>query len=195
MMIPTVTSYNGTSFIEIGNNPSFSYPIKVDGVFCWPDQLTECLNNEHLINDCCESLYDENSWPEETVTVLGEFFLVVAFVILFTLLRVRLWRTVTKRNGIHYCGYYWILIIWDSLLGAFLSFLYCYVITDYIKVSVGSPRPIYYSLTLFGSVHRDQRQKLRSRNLLSILLSIHLFSFFSLLSLLLLLLLLLFNCR
>lgn len=182
MIIPTVNSYNGSTYLYIGNNPTYSYPIKLEGNFCYPEELNECLNNKELSNDCCDSLYDENTWPEETVTVTGEFLLVISFVILFTLIRVRLWKTVTKRNGINYSLYYWLLVIWDTLLGVFISFLYCYAITNYLKVSVSSPRPIYYSLKIYGSIHQDHREKLRSKYFIYFLfhcLFFHFFHFFN----------------
>jgi hypothetical protein len=160
MVIPEVVISDGSS-TTLAMNPTYGYPLKLDGSLCFPEELSKCIDDPTLDKKCCEQLYDENSWPEETVTVLEEFLIIFFCVLTVAIIRLQLWKVTTQRSGFEYCQKYWALILWDTLFGAFLAFEYSFFLTNFLKVSVSAPRPLYYAAKIYGSVHSDHRKPFR----------------------------------
>jgi membrane-associated phospholipid phosphatase len=160
MVIPDVTFFNGSSTLR-GMNPTFAYPIKLGGHLCFPDEMSQCLSDPSLDKPCCQELYDVDSWPKETVTVLEEFLIIFFSVLFVAAVRVQIWKMSCQRSGYEYSRQYWVLVFWDTLLGAFFAFEYSFFVTNFLKVSVSSPRPNYYAVKVYGSVHSNHRAPLR----------------------------------
>lgn len=150
-------------------NPTFSYPLKFGGTLCYPHDLSQCIDNPSSSSSCCKEIYDEESWPTETITVLEEFLIIFFTVLTMTMIRLQLWKINTQRYlGTEYCNKYWGLIVWDTLLGVFLAFEYSYFVTNYLKNSVSAPRPFYYAAKIYGSIHSDHRAPLRGWSFVSL---------------------------
>lgn len=95
MAIPT-TSDIGT--YSAANNTLFAYPIRLDGVYCWPDTLHHCSIDQSYYDSssdkgsCCSSLYSKSSTPYEEVSDSMVVFLSIGLPIIFLTLRLFLWR-------------------------------------------------------------------------------------------------------
>jgi hypothetical protein len=166
MVIPDVIFFNGSSTMR-ATNPTFAYPIKLGGNLCFPDELSECLSDPTLEKGCCQEIYDADSWPTETVTVLEEFLIIFFTVLFVAAVRLQLWKINCQRSSLEYCRQYWVLIFWDTLLGAFFAFEYSFFLTNFLKISVSAPRPNYYAVKVYGSIHSDHRAPLRGCSLSS----------------------------
>lgn len=163
MVVPDIILQDSTSnTYTTAMNPTFAYPLKLGDNLCYPSELSQCINDTSSSSSCCQEFYDKNSWPAETVTVLEEFLIIFFTALTMTIIRLQLWKSNSQRSfGIEYCNKFWALLVWDTLLGIFLTFEYSYFVTNYLKNSVSAPRPFYYAAKIYGSIHSDHRAPIR----------------------------------
>ncbi len=161
MEVPVVNYVNGTTVEKIANNTLYSYPLKFDSHLCWPHDLSVCTADPDLDTTCCEKLYDEDSWPQETFE-FGDIFLAIGIFIFFNTARILMWHNMaSKRSNASVCNQYWMLVFVDAVVSCFAALIYSSCLTQFIKRIVGSPRPIYYALKIYASVHADTRSSLK----------------------------------
>jgi len=169
MLIPDVESTNGTSFITIANNTQYSYPLKFDNSFCWPQDLQLCITSPDQVSvtKCCHELHDIDSNPVESVSTIEGVALAISVCFVYLLCRVLMWRYVTKYSNGRISEQYWMLVFWDSVIGAAAAFLYSAICTRFLKYTIGAPRPIYYALRIYASVHASSRGDFKANSHLS----------------------------
>jgi hypothetical protein len=158
----TTTSYaNQTASFNTAN----AYPITLEGRECFPETLQLCLNNypSSLSDDpCCRSMYNEDVFAEETVPEIQLYS--ISFLVPFALLLFRtfFWRAVFKRgltpSSSAPVDRFWVVFLWDGIVGLVASFAYCGFVTVLIKYTMAVPRPNYHALQIYGSVFPDTRQ-------------------------------------
>lgn len=140
-------------------NLLYSYPIYFGGHECWPNDLSVCLRQASLQTSCCDKLRDSNSFVYESVTTVRAVILSAIISVGYLIIRAYSWKIyLSKSNFIKVDYRYWYKILWDTILGLVFAVILSVVVTDYIKRAVGAPRPIYYALKLFASVHSSVRQ-------------------------------------
>lgn len=167
LAIPTVQNEN---YETIGLNPLYGHPIQLKGHLCWPADLNNCLLQPSSSDPCCTELYDKDATIEQTVSD-GELMLTVALLSIGVLvLRCGLWHIFTVRqrdpsysNQLTQAQLvvdkrFWLKILWDSFIALGISVILTFIITEYVKAAVGAPRPIYYAMQLFSSVHNTDRK-------------------------------------
>ena len=141
-----------------GRNLMFSYPIYMNGHECWPDDLFVCLSAPDTHTSCCEDMKDSATVVYETISTLNAVLITGIVSICVLGVRILLWQ-----NFVRYICHvdidyrYWCKVLWDTVLGGIYAVVITVVVTDYIKLSVGAPRPIYYALKIFSSVHKHER--------------------------------------
>jgi membrane-associated phospholipid phosphatase len=54
-------------------------------------------------------------------------------------------------------SYFWVHSSWTAIIGLLLCLGYQAILVDYLKEKVSAPRPIYYSLQIFSSIHASAR--------------------------------------
>jgi hypothetical protein len=161
MSIPDVTYVNATSYENIANNTKYSYPLKFEGHLCWPEELSVCTTDETRESTCCNKLRDEDSWPEQTFDV-GDIYLAIGVFLFFTFVRLVMWRHVSRtRSYASICTSYWFMVFMDAVVSCLSATIYASVLTYFVKTIVGAPRPIYYALRLYASVHSSTRSSLK----------------------------------
>ena len=171
LAIPTVQN---ETYHTIGLDPRYGYPIQLDGHLCWPADLNNCLLDSSSEDTCCTELYDKNAVIEQSVSddILKVLIAVVS--ILFLVLRTLIWKccisrvapndgimTPKERSSLHTIdNRFWCKVLWDSLIAVGVSVLICAIVTEYVKSAIAAPRPNYYALQLFSSVHNSDRSSL-----------------------------------
>jgi hypothetical protein len=143
----------------IGDNPLISYPINLNHELCYPNDLSYCLTHVEDKSNCCVQLYDENSYPTELVSDYENIIMIFVIGFLWLMFRTLLWRYLFRNEfGIDSIDdRFWMKILWDSFLGMLASVGLADIAVSYIKLAVRSPRPIYYALKLYSSVHSNAR--------------------------------------
>jgi membrane-associated phospholipid phosphatase len=64
---------------------------------------------------------------------------------------------VASSSAIPYLNYkFWFFMYFESIVFLIFSSTYQTVVMEYIKVSVGAPRPIYHALNIWAAVTRDR---------------------------------------
>jgi hypothetical protein len=161
MPIPDIVSNTNTTpyYTEIAENPLYSYPIKLNGEHCWPSTLSYCLSAPSDNSHCCRELYSKDSHIFSTISVLALALIVIILMFAYLIIRVLIHRyvaiNISQHVNIHrYC---WYKILWDSILGFAFSLVFTLVSTDYLKLAVSAPRPIYQALMIYSSVHSSER--------------------------------------
>lgn len=123
------------------------------------------------LSHCCTELFDKNAWPTQTVTSPENYTILFCVSLVLLLIRVGLWKCVylPKRGHSLVASIdlrYWVLILWDQYVTMMIAAVFAGLMTNYMKLLVGSPRPCYYALQLFSSVHITDREKLESESTL-----------------------------
>jgi hypothetical protein len=156
----TVTNNITTNMFNLG----FAYPIQLDGHQCDPAQLTLCLSDlssEQQNKDCCKGLQDVNIFPEETVPNQLNYAIIFGVTITVITLRVFFWRQMYASQQVRSIkNLFWFLVWWDSGLTLLIACAYTGTATAILKFGIGYPRPNYYALTIFASVHESDREHL-----------------------------------
>jgi hypothetical protein len=169
--VPSVVQYSDTApyFVFVANNPLFSYPIKLDGHWCYPYDLQYCASTASEMDapttTCCNKYYDKNTVVNDTVTSDQAGIIVALVSLAFLVGRVLLFRRAyLDAHAVPYK--YWIKCFWDSLLGFAFAVLLNAITTDFIKNSVAAPRPNYYALKIFSGIFESDRQSYDGNNAL-----------------------------
>ena len=165
--IPQVVSVSGNGTSSAASfNPLFAYPIELDGHSCVPEELELCLADTSTSQQqraCCESLQDKDSYPSETVPNRMNYALIFGVTISVLTIRALLWRQIIKDASRSICELFWALLWWDSGIALLLTCAYSGVTTTVLKYAIGYPRPNYYALTIFSSVHESDREHWQGR--------------------------------
>lgn len=169
LAVPTVVN---ETFQTVGMNPLYGYPIRLNSHTCWPVDLNRCLQeNPTLPDPCCTALFDEDATVDESISDL-ELELIVSLVSIFYLvLRCGLWSAYIYSRQVNQDHIqlphdrvdkrFWLKVFFDSLMSLGISVIMAYITTEYVKAAVAAPRPNYYALQLFTSVHHSERSKLQ----------------------------------
>lgn len=172
--IPAVVSVSGNRSSDAASfNPLFAYPIELDGHSCVPEELSLCIADASASQQqraCCESLQDKDSYPSETIPNKMNYGLIFGVTITVLTLRALLWRHVSKTASRTISDLFWALLWWDSGVALLLTCAYTGVTTTVLKYGIGYPRPNYYALTLFASVHESDRENWHGRRYLVLVL-------------------------
>ena len=181
LAIPTVQN---ETYQTIGLNPLYGHPIQLKGHSCWPADLNQCLLDSSSQDPCCKELYDKDATVEQSVSDMALKLIVALLSIGYLVLRCLLWRAYMSRweglctdqtglgqqqqqqrqqrqQSTSVDTRFWLKFLYDSLVALAFSVIMTYIITDYVKEAVGSPRPNYYALQLFASEHSSDRSDLR----------------------------------
>jgi hypothetical protein len=164
--IPGVVSVTANSSTDVASfNPLYAYPIELDGHSCDPASLSLCMSDlsaETQQSGCCESLYDKNSYPHETVPNGKNYGLIFGINLVMLTLRAFFWRWTFQKDNSQapLWNGFWFFIWWDSIIAFFISCAYTGIVVAVVKYAVSYPRPIYYALTIFSSVHESDRESL-----------------------------------
>lgn len=153
--------------IPLASNSSFSnvlyaYPLTLRDTSCYAEQLAACTQSS--TSTCCRALYDEEEVPEEAVDDAEAVLVCVLVPLAVLLIRLGVFRYIynssTKKCPM-VSMYFWCLLLWDGVAGCLLSVGSAAVLTYVIKRAVGMPRPIFFALDIFASVHTSKRQDLK----------------------------------
>jgi hypothetical protein len=107
-------------------------------------------------------MYNEDVFAGETVPEIALY--TISFLVPFALLLFRtcFWRSVFKRgltpSSSAPVDRFWLVYLWDGIVGLVASFAYCGFVTVLIKYTMAVPRPNYHALQIYGSVFPDTRQ-------------------------------------
>eukprot|EP01041_Mallomonas_annulata_P009107 gene9107-18872_t len=158
--LPNIIISQGGSLETLSNNTLFSYPIKLGGVECWPETLSICVAKSDTVHMCCAFLYNENTYPNEQVTGLGLYSYSFLFPISILAVRSLIWRLIDRKMSNMYKvnNFYWFYIFWDAFIGLCASAVLQQAICFFLKETVAAPRPVYYALKIWASVHSSQRE-------------------------------------
>lgn len=163
--IPQVVSYDDSSntYVTVGNNPEYMYPITLEGKKCYPTTLQLCLDGKLLPEDnkCCDVMMtDKDASVFDTVP-----YAVLCVACIPLPLLVLVWRV--------YLGVFigveekqWSTLM-DVLTGYLYTMLYTNLVTECFKHIVGRPRPIYYALQIFSQVYEDDRDFYKDQSTVS----------------------------
>lgn len=172
-----ITTVQNETYHTIGLNPLYGHPIQLKGHLCWPADLNVCLMQPSSSDPCCTELYNKDASIEQSVSDT-ELMLIVAFLSIGVIvLRCGMWQLFTSRreqqqkqqpedhpNPDHQIQKiqpidkrFWWKILWDSFIALGIAMIITFIVTEYVKAAVGAPRPNYYALQLFSSVHHSAR--------------------------------------
>lgn len=143
--------------------------MKLNGVKCTPFDIyiPKCREEQatNTLSHCCRELFDKDSWPDQTVTS-PENYLILFFVsLVYFIIRLALWRYVYLPKR----GYsvvtdadrrFWFLCFWDQYVSLFVAAVFAGVVTNYSKLLIGAPRPIYFALKIYSSIYSADRESL-----------------------------------
>lgn len=153
-------------------NPRFASPIKLSGVDCTPYDMYIPKCNEELatnsLTHCCQELFDKDAWPEQTVTSPENYVILFFASLFFLILRLLFWRFVyTSKRGHSVVSSsdtrFWLLTLWDQYVTMMIISVFAGLITNYSKLLIGAPRPCYYALQIFSSIHENDREHLNCK--------------------------------
>ena len=148
-------------------NPRYASPLKLNGVECSPFDLYIPKCNEELENDslshCCQELFDKDAWPEQTVNSPENYTILFLVSLVFLLIRLALWRYVYSSKRGHSLATesdtkFWLLTFWDQYVTMLIIAVMAGLVTNYAKLLIGAPRPVYYAMQMFASVHVSDRE-------------------------------------
>jgi hypothetical protein len=155
--LPIPEGYGSTSNTTTPNL-LYSYPIYLDGHECWPEDLSLCLI-QTLRTSCCDQLRDSNSEVYESIPTADAVVIAAIISIGYLIVRAYAWKVhLSQYSHMKIDNRYWYKILWDTILGLVFAVVISVVVTDYIKNAVGAPRPNYYALRIYASVHSSVRQ-------------------------------------
>ena len=160
--------------ISLANNTDFSYPMRVRGSICWPKQLLTCIeakSNSSLskkfikedskLTACCSALWDPSSAPYQTID--GDDLVYYGLVLPAVMLAARVfcWWVASFRLSSSAMlpmlnARFWLFLLWESLLSLVFASTYQTLLMEFVKASVGAPRPIFHALNIWASVGMDR---------------------------------------
>lgn len=158
--IPQILASSNTLIqMYVSNNTAYSYPLKFHGVDCSPYDLEMCESDSNSSEQCCKYFRDRSISPQQQVDDIQLCLLSILLPLLILVIRVLLWRyfDIKAFSTRRACDYYWILTFWDSFIGLLSSAVVQFIICNYMKLFVHSPRPIYYSLRIWSNLYRKER--------------------------------------
>ena len=156
--------------ISLANNTDFSYPMRVKSSLCWPKQLLTCIEaqsnaslSKKLVKEdgklmaCCTALWDPSSVPYQTVDGDDLVFYGLTVPALLLTARVFFWwlgsfRLSSAEMLPMLTWRFWLFLWWESILTLVFASTYQTVLMEFIKSSVGAPRPIFHALNIWASV-------------------------------------------
>jgi len=164
--LPMVTVYNATSGMS-AMNPQYGYPIKLNGFKCSPFDLDISICGDEMLtsspSQCCEELFDKNSWPDETLSSLDNYLLLTFTTLALMIIRLLLWRFVYDSKQYSSIAStadkrFWILAFWDNIVALLAASVFAALLTNYAKQLIGSPRPCYYALQIYSSLYSSRAE-------------------------------------
>lgn len=164
--IPPLESVLGNTTTTTATfNPGFAYPIWLKGHQCTPSELSICISDiSQQMMPCCEALGDVDAVPEETVPNQLKYAIIFGVTITVITLRIFFWRWVYTPSQVRSVGnLFWFLCWWDSALALLISCAYTGNATAILKYGIGYPRPNYYALMIFSSVHASDREGINGK--------------------------------
>ena len=101
MTIPDISFVGSTGSSSV-QNPTYSYPIKLDGHNCFPSDIYSCIRakqaGDPMTAGCCATLYDVNIDPTQTVANPFLIFLGIIIPFIVFIIRAALWRLYISRQ-------------------------------------------------------------------------------------------------
>lgn len=150
-------------------NPRFSSPMRLDGVDCSPFDIfiPKCEEEQASgsLSHCCRELFDKDSWPEQTITSPENYVILFFMSLVLFVVRLALWKYVYVPNKGRSMveksdARFWILCLWDQYVTLFVAAVFAGLVTNYSKLLVGAPRPLYFAFQIYASIHVDHREEL-----------------------------------
>jgi membrane-associated phospholipid phosphatase len=164
------------------SNTNYQYPIQLAGKWFYPDDINSCVNDPTAAG--CDIVWDRNIFPFEEIPDIA-LILMLAFISLTVLLaRCSLWvwmlsysqttRSLLQEFGFSgvqngkgflatMCTENFLCYVVEISLGLVFSVSVTCGLVFLLKYKVAYPRPLYYALTSWASIHPDLRWKQNSQ--------------------------------
>mmetsp|Transcript_33893 Transcript_33893/g.44706 ORF Transcript_33893/g.44706 Transcript_33893/m.44706 type:complete len:321 (+) Transcript_33893:86-1048(+) len=137
---PTVSLNVGGTQVTV-EDPDHSFPLKVNGQWCYATDFEACSSDDTM-SDCCSGEY------EQIIGTAGEYYICFLVPLIFLAIRCIVSRFGFKSRNVGY-----------NFLHHFIGLLACWLFVQLSiilpKGMVGYPRPNFYALQAYGNLHDE----------------------------------------